>query len=437
HDTWAEQAGAWTDYLARSSYLLQQGKFVADVVYYYGEDNNITALFGAKLPDVPSGYSFDFINAHALIHLLSVKDGRLVTPSGMSYRVLVLDSNARKMSLPVLRKIAQLVKGGAASSGVKPERIASLTDDPQEFRRLVAEVWSASSSPQTAAGKKVYTGKNLTEVLRSLNIEPDFSYRRQPGGPELLYVHRRLTDGEVYWVNSRSHKFDTVEVSFRTGGRVPEIWHPESGRSEPASYRIEDGRTTVRLNLAPQDAVFVVFRKVALQTTVTLPAPNEQVLAQVEGPWTVAFQPERGAPATARFDRLVSFTENKDTGIKYFSGTATYTKSIEVPGAALGPGASLWLDLGAVGHLAEVIVNGRSVGVVWKQPFRVEVTGALKSGSNELAIKVTNLWVNRLIGDKQPGVTHKFTYTTFPYYKAGSPLQPSGLLGPVRLFASQ
>ena len=154
HETWAEQAKAWTDYLARSSYLLQQGKFVADVVYYYGEDNNITSLFGNKLPDVPKGYNYDFINPHALINLLSAKDGNLVTPSGMRYRVLVLDSNARKMSLPVLRKIAQLVKAGAVISGAKPETIASLKDDPQEFQHLINEVWGSGKA-------NVHIGKTI------------------------------------------------------------------------------------------------------------------------------------------------------------------------------------------------------------------------------------------------------------------------------------
>lgn len=169
HDTWAEQAKAWTDYLSRSSHMLQQGEFVADVVYYYGEDNNITALFGDKLPDVPKGYEYDFINPHALINLLSVKGGKLVTPSGMSYPLLVLDDNARKMSLPVLRKIAHLAREGATISGAKPEMVASLNDDPQEFQRLVDEVWGSGKT-------NVHAGKSIQEVLSTLEIKPDFKY---------------------------------------------------------------------------------------------------------------------------------------------------------------------------------------------------------------------------------------------------------------------
>src|SRR5674476_409062 len=136
-ETWAEEAKPWTTYLARSSYLLQQGKFVADVVYYYGEDNNITSLFGKKLPAIPEGYNYDFINSDALINLLSVKDGKLVTPSGMSYRLLVLDSNAKEMSLPVLKKIQELVKAGATVTGIKPENTPSLSDDETTFKNIV------------------------------------------------------------------------------------------------------------------------------------------------------------------------------------------------------------------------------------------------------------------------------------------------------------
>lgn len=428
HDTWANQAKAWTDYLARSSYMLQQGKFVADVVYYYGEDNNITALFGGKLPDVPEGYNYDFINPDALINLLSVKDRKLVTPSGMSYRVLYLDSNARQMSLPVLRKIAQLAKGGATISGVKPEVGPGLKDDQQEFQRLVNEVWSAGN-------KHVITGKALNEVLSSLNIQPDFTYTKPHQSTQLLYVHRKLSDGDIYWVNNRNDSAQHIAATFRVSGKVPQIWHPETGMTEPASYTIANGVTKVHLALTPNDAVFVVFRTPATKTTVTLPAITEKEITTVEGSWNVAFQSNRGASASATFDQLTSYTESSDTGIKYFSGTATYTKTINVPANAL-KGSRIWLDLGDVKNLAEVTVNGKSSGIVWKKPFRADVTNTLKPGANKVEIKVVNLWVNRLIGDAQPGVTNKITYTTMPFYRADAPLQPSGLLGPVKIVSA-
>jgi hypothetical protein len=426
HDTWANQAKVWTDYLARSSYMLQQGKFVADIVYYYGEDNNITGLFGAKLPDIPQGYSFDFVNPHALINLLSVQEGKLVTLSGMKYRILVIDSNARKMSLPVLRKIAQLAKAGAVIDGVKPQMTASLEGDPQEFQRLVNDVWNSGRG-------NVRNGKTIAEVLSSLNISPDFEYSKPQGNTQLLYVHRKVAGGDIYWVNNRNDQSETVEATFRVVGKEPQIWHPETGKTELVSYKIENGHTSVSLNLVPNDALFVVFLSPAQKSRVTLPAKAEQKVITVEGPWNVAFQPDRGAPPQVTFKKLISYTDDSDPGIKYFSGTATYTKSINIPAGTFIKGTQIRLDLGDVKNLAEVTVNGKPEGTLWKKPFSINVTGNLKPGKNTLEIKVTNLWVNRLIGDQQADVKQKITYTTMLFYNANSKLQPSGLLGPVKV----
>jgi hypothetical protein len=181
--------------------------------------------------------------------------------------------------------------------------------------------------------------------------------------------------------------------------------------------------------------VFVIFKDKAESTSFTLPATEEKELATIEGSWNVSFQPNRGAPATATFDKLSSYTENADEGIKYFSGTASYTKTIAADKSWFAPGAHLWLNLGDVKNIAEVIVNGKSLGIVWKQPFSVDITSALKAGENKIEVKVTNLWVNRLIGDSQPNVAHKITYTTMPFYQASSKLLPSGLLGPVQILS--
>lgn len=426
HETWANQAKVWTDYLARSSYMLQQGKFVADIVYYYGEDNCITGLFGHKLPDIPQGYNYDFINPHALLNLLSVKDGKLVTPSGMSYRVLALDSNARRMSLPVLRKLVLLVNDGAIICGVKPELKANLLDDQAEFHRLVDEVWNSGKT-------NVHTGETINQVLSSLNIQPDFEYTETQDSTELLYVHRKLESSDIYWVNNRNNKNETVNATFRVSGKIPQIWHPETGKTEDASFIIANSRTTVSFNMTPNDAVFVIFEKPAKETTVTLPKVEEKEVVSIDGSWKVAFQPNRGAPESATFEKLASYTENSDAGIKYFSGTVTYSKTVNVPQGITLKNKQFILDLGDVKNLAEVTVNGKSLGVIWKKPFRVDVTDVLVSGDNKLEIKVINLWVNRLIGDMQPNVKQKITFTTIPFYKADSPLKPSGLLGPVKL----
>ncbi len=426
HDTWAGQAKAWTDYLSRSSYMLQQGKFVADIVYYYGEDNNITGLFRKALPAIPEGYNYDFINADALINLLSVKDGKLITPSGMSYRVLVLDENAKKMSLPVLRKISSLVKAGAAVAGVKPEATPSLSDDQNEFKRLVNEIWSSTNS-------KVTEGKPLTEVLNEFSITPDFACTKTTANTKLMFVHRKTRDRDIYWVNSRTDQVEDLELTFRVDGKIPQLWFAESGITEPLSYSIGNGVTKVKLHLEPHDAVFVVLKEKAIKPSVEIPAVKVKELAAITGSWDLSFQKDRGAPAAIKLEALSSWTTQSDTGVKYFSGTGTYTKTITAPAEWFGKEEELWLNLGDVKDMAEVIVNGKSLGLLWKKPFRVNVTSALKKGENKLEINVTNLWVNRLIGDAQPGVTNKITYTTMPFYQAGSSLLPSGLIGPLNI----
>jgi hypothetical protein len=272
-------------------------------------------------------------------------------------------------------------------------------------------------------------------VLNALNVVPDFTFDKTQKDTKLLFVHRKLTDCEVYWVNNRNSRKETLDANFRVTGKVPVLWHPETAKAEAVSYSIANGVTTVTLPLQPNDAVFVVFKDKA-KTSVLLPSVEEKELMTIDGSWKVTFQKDRGAPAEATFDKLASFTESADPGIKYFSGTAAYTKTIVADKNWFSNNIQLWLDLGDVKNLAEVVVNGKSLGILWKQPFAVDVTHVLKPGENKIEIKVTNLWVNRLIGDAQPGVTNKITYTTIPFYQASSKLLLSGLLGPIKIISA-
>jgi len=428
HETWAELARPWTTYLARSSYLLQQGKFVADIIYYYGEDSNITALFSGHPPDIPAGYNFDYVNADALKNRLAVTNGRITTTTGMSYRVLALDPNSQHMSLPVLRKIRDLVNAGAVVVGPKPIESPSQADSQTEFHAIADQVWGSG------IGKgKVFGTETIAQALTAIEAGPDFEYTKPQPDTSLMYVHRKLADGDLYWVNNRNNRVETLEATFRVQGKAPELWHADTGVAEPAAYRIASGHTTVPLRLEPNDAVFVVFRRASAAPSRTLPVHTETNVAAVEGAWNVSFQANRGAPAGITLDRLSSWSDNSDAGVKYFSGTGTYTKTIQAPAEWFKSGAKLWLDLGDVKNLAQVSVNGKALGILWKAPFRVDVTSALKAGANTLEIKVTNLWVNRLVGDQQPDVTKKYTYTAQQFYRADSPLLPSGLIGPVQV----
>lgn len=430
-ETWGEQAGPWISYLARSSYLLQQGRFAADLLYYYGEDSNVTALFNRPPQGLPDGFEYDFASSDVLLHRVQAAGGRLTTATGMSYRLLVLDPNARRMPLSVLRRIRDLVTAGASIAGPKPEESPSLSDDQQEFQRLATELWGDGAGTHTVGQGRVFAGQTAAQAMAALQAVPDFTYTRPQSGTTLLYVHRHLPDGELYWVNNRNARAESLDASFRVTGKAPELWHAATGVIQPAPYRFENGRTVVPLQLEPNDAVFVVFRQPATAPSRIIPAPVETALATLDGPWSVAFQPDRGAPATLTLPTLSSWSEHADPGVKYFSGTAAYTKTLQVPRDWLQPGARVWLDLGSVKNLAAVTLNGQPLGILWKPPFRTEITSALKPGANQLEVKVTNLWVNRIIGDRQPGAARTYTFTAMPFYNAQSPLLPSGLLGPV------
>ena len=420
-ETWAEQAKPWMDYLGRSCYLLQQGKPVVDVLYYYGENHNITSAFADKLPAIPAGYAFDFANATVLKEALRVEGGKLVTPSGQQYQMLVLDGTSNTMTLPVLMKLGELVKAGAKVVGAKPESSPSLSSNPNAFTYTANEIWNnpnVSTKPVNAV---------LSEM--GIAIDVDISGAKSP----ILYVHRQTADADLYWLDNRSDDTNEATVSFRVTGKVPELWNPQTGKTEKVSYQIKDGRTIIPLTFESWQAYFIVFREKAKVASYTKPATTESIVATVNGAWNVSFQEGRGAPKQVAFTSLASLSDNTDPGIKYFSGTATYDKTVNLP--AVAKNAHYVLDLGDVKNIAEVIVNGKNMGVVWKKPFRVDITDALKSGQNTLQIKVTNLWVNRLIGDVQPGVTNKITFTTMPFYRADSPLLPSGLMGPVRILS--
>ena len=433
NETWAEQARSWVSYLARCSYLLQQGKFGADLVYFYGEDSNLTAIFDRKSPDVPEGYGFDYINADALIHELKVTNGRLTTRGGMSYRVLGLDPYSQHMSLPVLRAIYKLVQAGAVVAGPKPTDDPSLADDPAEFQKLNEALFGDGTGIHHVGKGAVYAGQNLAEVFKALQVAPDFDYTKPESDTRLLFVHRKLADGDLYFVDNRNDREETVDATFRVTGKTPELWRAETGQSEPVSFQIASGRTTVPLHLEPWGTVFVVFRQATKAAARALPVTPETELATLAGPWNLAFQPDRGAPASVKLDKLISWTDSPDAGVKYFSGTGTYTQTVQAPADGFKKGAHLWIDLGDVKNLAEVTVNGKPLGVVWHAPYRVDATRALKPGANDVSIKVINAWVNRLIGDRQPDATAKYTFTAVKPYKADSPLLPSGLLGPVRV----
>ena len=417
HDTWAEEAKVWTDYLARSSYLLQQGHYKADILYYYGEDNSVTGLFGHQLPAIPAGYSYDFINPHGLLHAVFPIDGQLVTESGMKYKLLVLGPNCRTMSYAVLERILYLAKAGIPVCGTLPERVAGLNDHPGDFEYLLGQL------------KPLLLDMSVGEALRTKGFDPDFI------APEnWAYVHRETAAEDIYWIRNFTGAPSSSIVMVRGGEGQPRVLDPATGKIRRLNATSSwDGYRCFSLDLEENDALFVVIGK-APEVPVTVKEPKKKQILALDGSWDLSFDSGFGAPSTAVFDHLMSYTESLDRNIRYYSGTVTYRKNFTLDKKQTRRASSFEIDLGSVKELARVSVNGHDLGVVWKAPFRLEIpVEYLHPGINSLEVKVINLWVNRLIGDLQPGASRKWTYVSSNFYTADSPLKPSGLLGPVTL----
>ena len=429
--TWWSRSEPFFAYVDRSQALLQQGLFVADVAHYYGD--HVPNFAQHKRIDparVLPGYDYDIITEEAILTRLSVRDGRIVLPDGMSYRVLSLPPRTM-ISLPVLRKLKELVEAGATVVGPRPAESGSLQGFPAcdaEVAAIAAELWGG----KTGKGR-VIAGKTAREVLLADGVQPDCELVSGNPKAELDYIHRTVAGAEIYFIANRATAAEDVRCTFRVAGLAPELWDPVTGeRKFAAAYAEANGRTVLPLQLPPCGSLFVIFRTPAAAHPATA-ADNTakfKALRELSGPWTVKFDPKWGGPETAVFDSLASWTTRPEAGIKFYSGTATYRKTFE-----LAADSRVWLDLGEVRELAEVRVNGKPCGIVWAPPFRVEITAALQRGANELEVDVVNFWPNRLIGDASLPKAQRLTRTNILKLTPKTPLVPSGLLGPVSLIA--
>ncbi|MFO1511853.1 MAG: glycosyl hydrolase [Verrucomicrobiota bacterium] len=443
--TWWNKSVPFFDYLNRCQALLQQGLFVADVAYYYGDHvPNFSQLRRSDPAWVGRGYDYDVITEEALLTRASVKNGRIVLPDGMSYRVLALP-NRTIISLPVLRKVKELVAAGATVVGPKPTQASGLRNAAQsdaEVKWLADELWDKNL---------VMTNRTAREVLLAKGVSPDFEWSaglrsgtnefpasdRNSSLTQIDYVHRVADGAEIYFVANRSTNNVSVVGHFRVSGKVPELWNPVTGeRTFAAAYEEAAERTTMPIDFAPCGSWFVIFREQAVKHPAVAQSnsPRFTPLAEIAGPWQVKFDPAWGGPESATFDRLVSWTERPEPGIKFYSGTATYTTTFNLPDAVIrNPQAVLFLDLGNIREIAEVKINGKSCGLVWSPPFRVEITGTGKPWGNKLEVEVVNFWPNRIIGDAALPPEQRRTRTNIRKLTADTKLMPSGLLGPVQI----
>jgi hypothetical protein len=376
---------------------------------------------------------------------MDARDGRIVLPDGMSYRLLVLPDR-RTMPVEVLRKIQSLVEAGATVVGPKPVRDPGLKDYPQcdaGVTTLADEIWGSCDGQKVREhryGKgRIFWGKPLRDILLADGVSPTFEYRGRGEKSFLDFIQRRDGETEIYFVCNRNERSEAVDAAFRVKGKQPELWDAMTGEMRPAAaFRQEGGRTIVPLEFGPYGSTFVVFRKTVVATAAGKDERNYPVWAEpreISGAWDVAFDPKWGGPESVQFGELMSWTRRAEPGIKYYSGKATYRKTFDVP-EALRQAQRLRLNLGVVKHVAEVRLNGRNLGVVWAEPFSVEITGAVKPSGNELEIDIVNLWPNRMIGDAALPAEKRFTRSNVTKER-NAKLLDSGLLGPVTVQTSQ
>jgi alpha-L-rhamnosidase/Bacterial Ig-like domain len=442
--TWWDMGDAWLRYLARCQHLLRQGLFVADFAYFRGEDiPGFIEPRDQQQPLRPAGFDYDAVNAEVLLGRATSQNGRLVLPDGMSYRYLVLPHREPwTVSPAVLLKIKQMVEAGLTVIGPRPSAAVGLTNHPandQEVANLADALWG--TGPVVAGTRQVGAGRVISSmtpgaIVNADNLAPDIEFRLVSPEARLDWIHRREGENDIYFVSNPSALGLTSEVVFRVAGKQPELWDPVNGKIRDLTEWSEgNGRTVVPLELAPRQSCFVVFRETAAVASPpnadNFPALNPVTV--LAGAWQVAFDPAWGGPASVVFDQLVDWTTRSEPGIRYYSGTATYRKTFDMPAGADG---ELQLDLGTVRDMARVRLNGQDLGVVWTAPWRVAIKDIVQPTGNLLEIDIVNRWPNRLIGDAALPAADRFTKTNVTTYTASSPLLPSGLLGPVLILTT-
>lgn len=460
--TWWDYADAFVTYLNRCQYLLQQDKFVADVLYYYGDHvPNIMRLKEADPAKVLPGFDYDVTNEEILLKL-KVKDNRIVVPGQISYRVLVLPDH-KVLSLAALKKVHELVQQGATVIGPKPRRAVSLVGYPEsekEFIKLTDEIWGQApdSAGQKQFGKgRVIWGKTAREVFLDDGIKPDVEVRNHQKDSIFDYIHYTIDQADVYFVCNQKEREEDITCAFRISNKQPELWEPVTGKvCKAKAFRQIDGRIEVPLKFAPYGSLFVVFRDFGelsraepisetTQGKAERNFPEYKPLQQIQGPWDVYFDPKWGGPGKVRFDKLVSWTEQPEQAIRSYSGKATYKTTFDLSEWAwpslTGQKTSnrqYVLDLGEVLDvgIARVKLNGVDLGVIWTKPFRVDITSTIQNAENTLVVEVVNSWRNRLAADKNLPEKKRYTRTNITVTSQWD-LRKSGLLGPVQILAAE
>jgi hypothetical protein len=420
-------------------FLMQQGTPVNDVLYFYGD--NVPAFVRLKADDpahVLPGYDYDVTNEDALLHSIRIDGADLVGPCGVRWRLFAMP-RTRRASVAVLELVSRYVEGGGSVVGLPPISMTGHASAEQQarFNGFVKAIWSdcVDGSSHAYGAGRVYCTPDAHAALTAMHVPEDVSLQNASlsasSNAGIDYIHRRSGETDIYFLRNASSTPVTLEAAFRVSGKGAELWDPITGTMRPVTATASsDGRTTIPLSLAANGSAFVLFSPAIPQRNTHIDPKRTLEPFQLTSPWTLQFQPDRGAPASSiTLDALKSWTEFPDLGVRYFSGTATYHARIKAPTAVKG--AAVYLHLTDVREIAQVRINGKDAGTIWAPPYMLRVDPLLRPRDNEIEISVTNLWPNRIIGDHQPGVPKPYTNTNITSYSKDSKLLPSGLIGPV------
>ena len=472
--TWWEMARPFMDYLSRCSYMLRQGNFVGDACLYYGDqapnlvppkriDPNIKSLFddnhclhcGAPKPVNPgelTGYDFDYINADIITKNLAAKNGKIVLPSSQSYRVMLLPDRA-DISLEVLKSLEKLVAEGAVVIGRRPERTTSLKNYPKcdaAVKTIADNLWGKCDGKKIFSNRygkgTIYWGKTVKQVLEELNVGPDFEVKKIDNRDQHIdYIHRKTEAEDIYFVSNSSPVEQQISCVFRVNeSMVPELWDAESGlvQRDVKFSKVTNG-ISIEMIMNPISSRFVVFRnstngknddRLKYDLQYGFHKNQKSVIAHkpidISPNWDISFNPDMGGPKTFRLEKLISWSDIVEKGIKYYSGTATYTRKFEIKEEVLSKGTEAYASFGDIQETAHVFINGKDCGIVWTPPYKVLITPFLKAGTNKITVQVINTWNNRIVGDLINYDGKAYTKTNIKNkFRKESPLLKSGLMG--------
>lgn len=433
-NTWFSHIDLFIDYVRRCNYMLQRGLNIADVAYFIGEDT--PKMTGVQDPALPVGYQFDYINAEVIVRDAIVKNGLITLPHGTTYRVLVLPK-VKSMRPEVLAKIKQLVADGAVVLGPAPTHSPSLQGQPdtdRSVKQMAATLWKEVDGVKrtsAAFGKgMIFDGVSLEEVFSKIGWIEDC---KTPVDAPLKFGHRKMGETDIYFISNQDEAVQEATIAFRVKGMQPELWNPIDGTMRKLTeFRFEGETTVVPVTLQKYESAFIVFQQPGQPVAGTRNFPEPTQVINLKEAWNVEFQGKLTNPSPIRLNRLIDLATSTDSQVRYFSGNMLYTTTFTFDPTTLRA-EDVYLDLGEVNKMAKVWVNNQYVGGAWTPPYRVNVTKALKQGTNELRIDVVNTWVNRLIGDSALPKEQRETWAGMSPYTSDSQLQKSGLLGPVQL----